>query len=192
MPRPGYFRENSNLSQLPESDPPFAPEFSHVEGTGYLDFRVRVRVKFEIENLHVLEIPLRGRQYGEIMFNAMADVLDKLCENWRQKVIGVATNGDMSMTGQVKGVASRLEGETPDGVICRVWCGLHQLDLIMQRLLKDICDEEFYRELTSVIGHLRRQTNPIESMGCKCPTVADTRWLSAGVVIDWLSVNRGI
>jgi hypothetical protein len=62
----------------------------------------------------------------------------------------------------------------------------------MQRLLKDICDEEFYRELTSVIGHLRRQTNPIESMGCKCPTVADTRWLSAGVVIDWLSVNRGI
>jgi hypothetical protein len=61
----------------------------------------------------------------------------------------------------------------------------------MLRLLKDICDEEFYRELTSVIGHLRRQTNLIESMGCKCPTVADARWLSAGVVTDWLSVNRG-
>jgi hypothetical protein len=28
-------------------------------------------------------------------------------------------------------------------------------------------------------------------MGCKCPTVADTRWLSAGVVPDWLSVNIG-
>jgi hypothetical protein len=56
-------------------------------------------------------------------------------------------------------------------------------------LLKDICDEEYYRELTSVIGHLRRQKTLIESMGCKCPTVADTRWLSAGVVIDWLSVN---
>jgi hypothetical protein len=91
----------------------------------------------------------------------------------------------------VKGVASRIEMETPDGMICRVWCGLHQLDLIMQRLLKDICDEEFYRELNSVIGHLRRQTNLIESMGCKCPTVSGTRWLSAGVVTDWLSVNRG-
>jgi hypothetical protein len=61
----------------------------------------------------------------------------------------------------------------------------------MQRLLKDICDEEYYREQTSVIGNLRRQTNLIESMGCKCPTVADTRWLSADVVTDWLSVNRG-
>jgi hypothetical protein len=124
------------------------------------------------------------------MFNAMADVIDNLCENWREKVIGVTTDGDRSMTGQVKGVASRIEKETPDGPICRVWCGLHQLDLIMQRLLKNICDEEFYRDLTSVIGHLRRQINIIENMGCKCPTVADTRWLSAGIVTGWLSVNR--
>jgi hypothetical protein len=103
----------------------------------------------------------------------MADVLDKLCENWRENVFGVTTDGVRSMTGQVKGFASRTERETPDGMVCRVWCGLHQLDLIMQRLLKDISDEEVYRELTSVIGHLRRQTNLIESMGCKCPTVAD-------------------
>jgi hypothetical protein len=168
-----------------------ALDTSTVEYTGYLDFRVRVCVKSEIENLHVLAIPLRDRHTGEVMFNAMADVLDKLHEIWREEAIGVTTGGHRSMTGQVKGVASRNERETPDGMICRVWCGLHQLDLIMQRLLKDICDEEFYRELTSIIGHLRRQTNLIESRGCKCPTVADTRWLSAGVVTDWLSVNRG-
>jgi hypothetical protein len=119
----------------------------------------------------------------------MADVLDKLCENWREKVFGVTNDGDRSMAGQVKGVESRIERETPDGMICRVWCGLLQLYLIMPRLLTDICDEEFYRELTSVIGHLRRQTNLIESMGCKCPTVADTRWLSASVLTDWLSVD---
>jgi hypothetical protein len=166
-----------------------ALDTSTVEYTGYLDFRVRVCVKSEIENLHVFAIPLRDRHTGEVMFNAMADVLDKLHEIWREEAIGVITDGDRSMTGQVKGVASRIERETPDGMICRVWCGLHQLDLIMQRLLKDICDEEFYRELTSVIGHLRRQTHLIESRGCKCPTVADTRWLFAGVVTDWLSVN---
>jgi hypothetical protein len=88
-----------------------------VEGTGYLDFCVRVCVKPEIENLHVLAIPLRDRHTGDIMFNAMADVLDTLCENWREKVIGVTTDGDRSMTGQVKGVASRIERETPDGKI---------------------------------------------------------------------------
>jgi hypothetical protein len=124
-----------------------ALDTSTVEGTGYLDFRVRVSVKSEIENLQVLAIPLCDRHTGEIIFSAMADVLDvldKLCENWREKVFGVTTDGDRSMTGQVKCVASRIERETPDGMICSVWCGLHQPDLIMQRLLKDICDEEFY------------------------------------------------
>jgi hypothetical protein len=88
-----------------------ALDTSTVEGTGYLDFRVRVCVKSEIENLHVLAIPLRDRHTGGIIFNAMANVLDKLCENWREKAIGVTTDGDRSMTGQLKGVASRIERE---------------------------------------------------------------------------------
>jgi hypothetical protein len=89
-----------------------ALDTSTVEGTGYLDFRVRVCVKSEIENLHVLAIPLRDRHTGEVMFNAMADVLDKLCENWRENGIGVTNDGDRDMTRQVKGVASRIERET--------------------------------------------------------------------------------
>jgi hypothetical protein len=44
-----------------------APGTSTVEGTGYLDSRVCVCVKPEIENLHVLAIPLRDRLTGEIM-----------------------------------------------------------------------------------------------------------------------------
>jgi hypothetical protein len=39
----------------------------------------------------------------------------------------------------------------------------------MQGLLKDLCGEEFYRELTSVIGHLRRQTNLIIEYGMQMP-----------------------
>jgi hypothetical protein len=113
-----------------------AVDTSTVECTGYLDFRVHVCVMYEIENLHVRAIPQRDRHTGEIIFNEMADVLDKLCENWREKVIGVTTDGDRSMTCQVKGVASRIERETPDGMMCRVWCCLQQLDLIMQRSLK--------------------------------------------------------
>jgi hypothetical protein len=115
------------------------------------------------------------------MFNAMADVLDMLCENWRE-VLDVTTDGDRSMTGQVRVAASRIERETPDGTICRVWCGLHQLDSIMQRLLNEICDYEVYRQRTSVIVHLRRQADFIENMGGTCPTVADSS--------EWLSVNR--
>jgi hypothetical protein len=77
------------------------------------------------------------------MFSAMAHVLDQLCPSWRDKIVGVATDGDRSMTAGVKGVATRIENETTDGTICRVWCGLHQLDLVMQRNLKSICVETF-------------------------------------------------
>jgi hypothetical protein len=47
-----------------------------------------------------------------------------------------------------------------------------------------------YRELTGVTAHLRCQSHLIERMGAKCPTVAYTRWLSAGIVTGWLSTNR--
>jgi hypothetical protein len=94
------------------------------------------------------------------------------------------------MTGDVELVATRIENETRDGTICRVWCGLHQLDLVIQRNLKSVCNETFYAELAGVVGHLRRQSNLIEIMGSMCLTVADTRWLSAGIVTSWLSTNR--
>jgi hypothetical protein len=117
----------------------------------------------------------------EVMFNAVAHVLDQLCPSWRDNIAGVTTDGNRSMTVEVKGVATRIEKETPDGIIYRVWCGWHQLDFVMQGNLKFISDETFHGELTGVIAHLRRQSNLIERMGAKCPTIADTRWLSASI-----------
>jgi hypothetical protein len=124
------------------------------------------------------------------MFNPMAHVLDQLCPSWRDMIVGVTMDGERRMTGEVKGAATRIEKETPDGIICRVWCDLHQLDLVMQRNLKSKCDETIYGEVTSFIAHLRRRSNLIERMGANCPTVADTRWLYAGIMTGWLSTNR--
>ena len=93
------------------------------------------------------------------------------------------------MTGRIQGIATRFERETPNGII-RVWCGLHQLDLVMQRVFVAALDEEFLNSLTALIGYLRRQQNLVSDMRSTCPKVADTRWLSMGAVTKWFKLHR--
>ncbi|KAH9270731.1 hypothetical protein BASA83_007091 [Batrachochytrium salamandrivorans] len=73
--------------------------------------------------------------------------------------------------------------------LIRVWCGLHQLDLVMQQVFKSALDDDFYSTLTAVIGHLRRQQNLVATMRSTCPKVADTRWVSMDSVSTWLTTN---
>jgi hypothetical protein len=93
------------------------------------------------------------------------------------------------MVGSVRGVATRMENVAKPGFL-RVWCGLHQVDIFMQRVFKALKSESFYKELTDVISYLRRQKNLIEKMKSKCPKIADTRWLSTGRVATWFVQNR--
>ena len=68
----------------------------------------------------------------------------------------------------------------------RVWCGLHQLDMVVQKTVTMFCDDDFYSTLTSLIGYLQHQHNLISIRKSTCPKVADTRWLSLGRVSKWL------
>ena len=51
---------------------------------------------------------------------------------WRSKLVAVSTDGERTMTGRVSGVQTRFE-EAAEYPIMRVWCGLHQVDLVVQR-----------------------------------------------------------
>jgi hypothetical protein len=95
------------------------------------------------------------------------------------------------MTGSVRGVATRMEQVANPGFI-QVWCGLHQVDLVMQRVFKSLKEEEFYKVLTDIISYLRRHSTLIEKMRGKCPKIADTRWISTGRVTPWFTQNRVI
>jgi hypothetical protein len=83
------------------------------------------------------------------------------------------------MTGSARGVATRMEQIAKPGFI-RVWCGLHQVDLVTYRVFKSLEEKEFYKELTDVISYLRRQSTLIEKLREKCPKISNTRWLSTG------------
>ena len=73
-------------------------------------------------------------------------------------------------------------------MIC-VWCGLHQINLVMQRVYKKALDDEFMGILTSLIGHLHRQHNLIQDMQSTCPNVATTIWVSMQSSSRWLTTN---
>ncbi|KAI2514226.1 hypothetical protein MHU86_119 [Fragilaria crotonensis] len=158
--------------------------------TTYLDVRIRVVSSCGVlSNLHLLAIPMRDRHTGEHMYDLASTALDNLAPDWRNRIISVTTDGASSMTGQYRGVASRFGNAALPGFY-RVWCALHQLDLVLQRLYNSLCDDSFVGTVTSMTGHLRRQFNLIAEMGSKCPRFVNTRWMSMSKVIKWFVANR--
>ena len=86
------------------------------------------------------------------------------------------------MTGRDKGVVTEIQKVASKEGFYRVWCLLHQLDIVIQLSITKFFNDNFYGKLTGLIGYLRRQQNLIREMKAKCPKVADTRWLSLGRV----------
>jgi len=74
----------------------------------------------------------------------------------------------------MRGTCSRLQEES-NGYLYRVWCGAHQLDLVVKAAFQQLCFETFISQLTGVTNHLRRQTNLQIEMQTTCPTYATTR-----------------
>jgi hypothetical protein len=138
-----------------------------------LDMRIRVSLSGRIIIAHALSLPLKDRHTGMVMFNELSRLLDALCENWRDKVLFISADGDRSMDGSMRGVATRMENISKP-VSLRIWCGDHQVDLFVQGVFKYFDSGSFYKELMDVVSYLRRRKNLIEKMKRKCPKIADT------------------
>jgi hypothetical protein len=118
--------------------------------TSYLDVRICVVSARGtiLSNLHLLPIPMRERHTGEHMFNLTSTALDHLVPHWRSRIISVTTDRASSMTGQNRGVASRLGNVALPGFY-QVWCALHRLDLALQQLYNALCHDLFVGTETS-------------------------------------------
>ena len=155
----------------------------------YLDLRIRFSVNEVMHNIHLVALPMRERHTGQYMFNIVSEFFDVLCENWKSKLIGIASDGTSSMTGHRSGVVTRLHQVSLPGCY-RVWCGAHQMDLVVQKIFLKLCDDSFVSTVMAMTGHLRRQKNLISEMKSKCPRFIDTRWLSMQKLLKWLVSNR--
>ena len=107
-------------------------------------------------------------------------------------MVGVTTDGARSMTGGHRGAVTRIQNEAVQHGFYRIWCALHQLDIVVRKCITNNFDDEFYHVLTSLIGYLRRQQMLIQRMKAKCPKVCDTRWLSLGRVCSWLCKEKQV
>ena len=89
----------------------------------------------------------------------------------------------------IQGVAIRFEQAALPGFFI-IWCGLHQLDLVLQQFYAELMDKSFYGILTDLISYLQQQFNLIAEMKTKAKTVADTRWESMSRVSNWFKVHQ--
>jgi hypothetical protein len=93
-------------------------------------------------------------------------------------------------SGKKKGVVSRIENTVNEngGAVIRIWCGAHQLDLAVQKVLAALDDRQWLKDFTTLIAYLRRQQSFNSEMG-QCPRFAATRWLSCGNTCKYLTRN---
>ncbi|KAF1782349.1 hypothetical protein GQ600_6162 [Phytophthora cactorum] len=129
---------------------------SNHQSRSYLDVRVRFGITGKIQNFHLVAIPLYERHTGAYMFDVSTRFLRALVPNWRDVVIAVSSDGAANMTGKFSGLVTRIQNVCKPGILC-IWCGLHQFDLVMQRVYNSAIDDDFYSTRTGLIGHLRRQ-----------------------------------
>jgi hypothetical protein len=162
------------------------------QSTSYLDVRFQIFMLafYNIVNLHAVALPMFNRHIDEVMFQMVVFFLDVLRPDSKVHLLGVSSDGARNMTGRVSSVITRfsnaMHNECP---LIRVWCGAHQLDLVMEHIMDTIVKECFFTVMTGFITHLTRQLNLIADMKTMCPRVVNC-WLSTEKVIKWFKIHR--
>ena len=123
-------------------------------GRSYLNNHIRIHVNGKLHNFHLLAIPMYETHTGENMFHLIMHVLDIVCPCWRMQLIGVGSDGASSMTSQFQGIVMCLANESANMKFYRVWCGLHQLDLVLKHAYKDLWENEVVNIMKKFIAHL--------------------------------------
>jgi len=93
---------------------------------------------------------------GENMFILVCRFLNVLCPQWQTQLIGIGSDGANGLTRHLQGVVTRLVKESSNTKFYRVWCGLHQLDLVLKHAYTELWDNEVVEIMKKFIAHLRQ------------------------------------
>lgn len=139
-----------------------------------------------LSNFYMISLQMLNRHSGAKMMSFLTKFFGALYEHWKYLIVRISTDGDRSMTGWIGDVVTRILTLLPPGAT-RVWCGLHQRDLVMQFADEKAFGIYFLILLTKMIGNLKRQQNFVTRMRTKCPKCCAIRWLSMCKLFAWLS-----
>jgi len=162
---------------------------SDCHSSSFIDIRVRLCSEGRLLSLHVIAVPFFGRHTGEAMYNMIETIFDMLCTDWKSKIIACSTDGAANMTGHISGLVTHLSNVSSPGFV-RIWCSLHQIDLVMQQIFQKVDSKRFYPVLTGMISHLRWQKTLIDRLKSMCPALSGTHWVSMSRISSYLLQHR--
>ena len=57
-----------------------------------------------MNDMHLLNFPIFEKHTSEVLFTSISQVLEvRVCEDWKYKIIGITTDDEKKMTGQING-----------------------------------------------------------------------------------------
>eukprot|EP00126_Sphaerothecum_destruens_P012236 Sdes_comp20989_c0_seq2m19605 len=157
------------------------------DSSSYLDIRIRVFVKAlgNMVNLHLCALPMFQRHTGQSMFELLDTILTVIQPNWKISLLSVASDGARNMTGRYAGVVTKIQNLMhPNCPLVRIWCGAHQLDLVIEAVMNGSVSASFTKPINAMISHLSMQHKLVAEMGTICPRIVN-RWLSMDKVTSW-------
>ena len=83
----------------------------------YLDIRIHFVLGHELFNVHLTACPMYESHTGDNMFDLTTKILDVLCPNWKDEVIGVKANVASNMTGCHVGMVTQIQQVAKPGFI---------------------------------------------------------------------------
>ncbi|CAM6025211.1 unnamed protein product [Sphagnum balticum] len=142
-----------------------------------------------LHNLHLVIVSFYGRHTAVNILALIVKILDVLFPMWRDKLISVSSDGENTMTSRHGGFVTLLEKEATNNIM-RVWCVLHQMDIVIKKVMKAMMDGLFYKIAHVFSVHMCAQLNLIMEMdGAKCPKDT-TQWVAFGKMLKWFLHHR--
>ncbi|GMF39385.1 unnamed protein product [Phytophthora lilii] len=141
------------------------------QGTSYLDIRVRLWQNNGLQDFHLLTLPTFDKHPAPLIVEYLVKFFDIMDARWRSKLLGTTTNGGVNagrntgMTGSQQGLSARLATVVNKPAFYLIWCGVHQLELVVKNCVATFCQKSFYDELVSVLATLRQVQQPCNQEG---------------------------
>jgi hypothetical protein len=76
---------------------------------------MRLTIGSEMFNIHLIAAPMYQSHTSNNMYSLTSKILDALCYNWKDKIIGVTSDGASNMTGRHIGLVTQIQHDAKDG-----------------------------------------------------------------------------
>jgi hypothetical protein len=79
------------------------------------------------------------RHIEKIMFDIVSKFLTMFCLDWMIHFTSLAFDGTRNMTNYIASIVTRLKTAMHyNCFLTQNWCGVHQLDLVMEHIMNDV------------------------------------------------------